>query len=109
MQKYAVSQPEEHAGEIESQHAVREVAAALAMDFDDLRDEGKGGAEPGGAAEDFDRLPSEHLKEIPPTDSNRGGGRVCDGPEKKCPRRDGKYKSFFGVVSLAPLGRYRCF
>src|SRR5208283_3396097 len=56
----SVGEPEKHAGEIEDQHAVGEIAAALPVDFDELRDEGEGGAETGHDADGFDGLRGEH-------------------------------------------------
>ena len=64
VQKDAVSQPEEDAGEIEDQHSVGEIAAALFLDFDQLRDKGERGAEAGDGAKDFDRLRGEHVVEV---------------------------------------------
>jgi len=64
MEENAVGQPEEHTGEIEDQHAVGEIAASLLLDFDELRDEGEGGAETGDGAEDLDGLRGRHLVEV---------------------------------------------
>ena len=64
VEEESVSQPEEDAGEIEDQHAVGEIAAALFSDFDQLRDKGERGAEAGDGAKDFDRLRSEHVVEV---------------------------------------------
>ena len=64
MEDDAVREPKKDAGEIEEQHAVGEIAAALLPDFDELRDESEGSAETGDGAEDFDGLRGEHLVEV---------------------------------------------
>jgi len=60
----AVSQPEQNASEIEDQHAVGKIAAALFLDFDELGDKGERGAEAGDGAKDFDRVRSEHVVKV---------------------------------------------
>jgi hypothetical protein len=44
----------------------------LLLDFDELRDEGEGGAETGDGAEDFDGLRRWHLAEISSVYFSRG-------------------------------------
>jgi hypothetical protein len=79
----AVGEPEEHAGEIEDQHAVGEIASALFLDFDQLRDEGEGGAEAGDGAEDFDGLRGGHVLDVSWFYfSRRSGNGVLKGDEK---------------------------
>jgi hypothetical protein len=64
VEKDTVGEPEKDASEIKDQHAAREVATALFLDFDELWDEGEGGAEAGDGAEDFDGLRSEQVVEV---------------------------------------------
>ena len=71
MKEEAIAEPEEHTGEIENQHAVGEIAAALLANFEELRDEGERGAEAGDSAENFDGLRGGHLVEVSWIDSIR--------------------------------------
>src|SRR5215471_4922298 len=62
LEKQAIHAPKHDSGEIEEQHCVGKITAALLVDFDDLRHEGERGAKAGNGAEDFDGLTNRYFQ-----------------------------------------------